>query len=176
MPELLTRASCRKDWKRISAGSSTMSPRLPNRSWRLYWTKQNWTEAEEPWETVVRKGKSREWWTDNSTVSSRKISHWKFRWLFQRKADRNTGVLPCIVIKLLFKWNVYAILQVSSICFLGKKERKNERKKERSNAKEYRNYLWWPKSMKKKSEQLKLKRHAWLHAKVLQAVQQFQAP
>ena len=32
MPELLTRASSRKDWKRISAESLLMSPRLPNRS------------------------------------------------------------------------------------------------------------------------------------------------
>ena len=32
MPGLLTRASCRKDWKRISAESSVMTPRRPNRS------------------------------------------------------------------------------------------------------------------------------------------------
>ena len=32
MPEMLTRASCRKDWRRISAESSLMSPRRPNRS------------------------------------------------------------------------------------------------------------------------------------------------
>ena len=32
MPELLTRASCRKDWKRISAESSLVSPRRPARS------------------------------------------------------------------------------------------------------------------------------------------------
>ena len=32
MPEVLTRASCRKDWKRISAESFLMSPRRPNRS------------------------------------------------------------------------------------------------------------------------------------------------
>ena len=32
MPELLTTVSCRKDWKRISAESSLMSPRRPNRS------------------------------------------------------------------------------------------------------------------------------------------------
>ena len=32
MPELLTRASCRKNWKRISAGLSLKSPRRPNRS------------------------------------------------------------------------------------------------------------------------------------------------
>ena len=31
-PELLTMASCRKVWKRISAESSLMSPRRPNRS------------------------------------------------------------------------------------------------------------------------------------------------
>ena len=31
MPELLTIASCRKDWKRISAESSLMSHRRPNR-------------------------------------------------------------------------------------------------------------------------------------------------
>ena len=29
MPELLTRASCRKDWKKISAKSSVMSPLYP---------------------------------------------------------------------------------------------------------------------------------------------------
>ena len=32
MPELLTRASCRKDWKRISAEPSLTSPQQPNRS------------------------------------------------------------------------------------------------------------------------------------------------
>ena len=32
MPELLTRASCRKDWKRITSESSLMSPRRPSRS------------------------------------------------------------------------------------------------------------------------------------------------
>ena len=32
VPELLTRASCRKDWSRISAKSSLMSHRRPNRS------------------------------------------------------------------------------------------------------------------------------------------------
>ena len=32
MSELLTMASCRKDWKRISAESSVMSPRRLNRS------------------------------------------------------------------------------------------------------------------------------------------------
>ena len=32
MPELFTRAFCRKDWKRISAESSLRSPRRPNRS------------------------------------------------------------------------------------------------------------------------------------------------
>ena len=37
MPELLTRASCRKDWKRISAALSLMSPWRPNRS-------KDWTE------------------------------------------------------------------------------------------------------------------------------------
>ena len=31
MPELLTLASRREDWKRISAESSLMPPRLPNR-------------------------------------------------------------------------------------------------------------------------------------------------
>ena len=35
--ELLTRASCRKDWKKISAESSFMSTRRPNRS-------RDWTE------------------------------------------------------------------------------------------------------------------------------------
>ena len=32
MPELLTWAFCRKDWKRISAESALMSPRRPNLS------------------------------------------------------------------------------------------------------------------------------------------------
>ena len=41
VPELLTRASCRKDWKRISAESSLMSPRPPIRS--MDWTELNWT-------------------------------------------------------------------------------------------------------------------------------------
>ena len=31
IPELFTTASCRKDWKRISAELSLMSPRRPNR-------------------------------------------------------------------------------------------------------------------------------------------------
>ena len=33
MPELLTRTSCKKDWMRISAESSLMSPRRPYRAW-----------------------------------------------------------------------------------------------------------------------------------------------
>ena len=41
MSELLTLAPCRKDWKRISAESSPMSPRRPNRS--RDWTDLNWT-------------------------------------------------------------------------------------------------------------------------------------
>ena len=36
MPEPLTRASCGKDWKRISAESSAISPRWP--SWSRVWT------------------------------------------------------------------------------------------------------------------------------------------
>ena len=36
IPELLTRASCRKDWKRIFAESSLMSPRRSN--WSRDWT------------------------------------------------------------------------------------------------------------------------------------------
>ena len=36
VPELLTKASCRKDWKRISAKSSIMSPLWPSRPW--VWT------------------------------------------------------------------------------------------------------------------------------------------
>ena len=39
-PELLTIAWCRKDWKRISAASSVMSPRWPNRS--RDWTELSW--------------------------------------------------------------------------------------------------------------------------------------
>ena len=39
MPELLTRASCREDWKRIPAESSLMSPRRPN--WSGNWTEWN---------------------------------------------------------------------------------------------------------------------------------------
>ena len=44
MPELLTRASCWKDWRRVSAELSLMFPRWPNRSRDLtelnyhYWT------------------------------------------------------------------------------------------------------------------------------------------
>ena len=41
MPELLTKASCRTDWKRISAKSSLMSPWWPNQS--RDWTELNWT-------------------------------------------------------------------------------------------------------------------------------------
>ena len=41
MPELLTRVSCRKDWKRISAESSLMSLRRFNRS-------RDWTELNCP--------------------------------------------------------------------------------------------------------------------------------
>ena len=37
MQELLTRTSCKKDWKRISAESSLNSPRRPSRS-------RDWTE------------------------------------------------------------------------------------------------------------------------------------
>ena len=39
MPELLTRVSCRKDWKRISAESSLKSPRRP--SWSRDWPELN---------------------------------------------------------------------------------------------------------------------------------------
>ena len=42
VPEVLTRASCRKDWKRISAESSLMSPRWP--SWSREWSELNWTD------------------------------------------------------------------------------------------------------------------------------------
>ena len=41
MPKLITRACCRKDWKRISAESSLMSPRWPIQS--RDWTKLNQT-------------------------------------------------------------------------------------------------------------------------------------
>ena len=40
MPELLARASCRKDWKMISAELSLVSPRQHNRS--RDWTELNW--------------------------------------------------------------------------------------------------------------------------------------
>ena len=39
MPELPTRASCRKDWKRISAESSLKSPWWPN--WSRDWSEPN---------------------------------------------------------------------------------------------------------------------------------------
>ena len=42
-PDLFTRASCRKHWKRISAESSLMSPRRP--SWSRDWTELNNREA-----------------------------------------------------------------------------------------------------------------------------------
>ena len=42
MPKLLTRTSCRKDWKRISAESSIISRWRPDRS--RDWTALNWTE------------------------------------------------------------------------------------------------------------------------------------
>ena len=41
MPDLLTTASCRKDWNRISAELSLMSPWRPNRS-------RDWTELNTP--------------------------------------------------------------------------------------------------------------------------------
>ena len=41
MQELLTRASCGKGWNRISAKSSLMSPRRPDRT--RTWTELNWT-------------------------------------------------------------------------------------------------------------------------------------
>ena len=40
MPELFARASCGKDWKRISAKSSFMSPQWPSQS--RDWTELNW--------------------------------------------------------------------------------------------------------------------------------------
>ena len=40
MPKILTRASCRNDWKRISAESSLMSPWRPD--WSRDWTELNW--------------------------------------------------------------------------------------------------------------------------------------
>ena len=43
MSELLTRVSCRKNWKTIFAESSLMSPRRPNRSWD--WAELNWTNT-----------------------------------------------------------------------------------------------------------------------------------
>ena len=42
MPELLTRASCRKGWKRIYAESSLISPEQPNLS--KDWTELKWRE------------------------------------------------------------------------------------------------------------------------------------
>ena len=42
MLELLTMASCRKDWKKISVESSLMYPRRPSRS--RDWTELNWTD------------------------------------------------------------------------------------------------------------------------------------
>ena len=42
MPELLTKASCRKDWQRISAESSIMSPQQPNQS-------RDWIELSQVW-------------------------------------------------------------------------------------------------------------------------------
>ena len=48
MPELLTRSSCRKDWKRISAESFPMSPRRPTHS--RDWTEMNsriWSPKDE---------------------------------------------------------------------------------------------------------------------------------
>ena len=43
MPELLTKPSAERDWKRISAESSFMYPRRPNRS--RDWTEVNWAEG-----------------------------------------------------------------------------------------------------------------------------------
>ena len=50
--ELLTRASRWKDWKRISAESSLMSPRRPNRSWDC--TELNWTKSQQRGPTFLR--------------------------------------------------------------------------------------------------------------------------
>ena len=41
MPKLLTGASCRKDWKRISAESSLMSPQTTQSVKGLNWTELN---------------------------------------------------------------------------------------------------------------------------------------
>ena len=43
MPELLTRTSCRKDWKKIWTDSSLMSPWQPSRS--REWTELGWTPS-----------------------------------------------------------------------------------------------------------------------------------
>ena len=51
MPELLTGASCRKDWKRISAELSVMSPQQPNRS--RDWTELSLSDADRPDGTVL---------------------------------------------------------------------------------------------------------------------------
>ena len=42
MSELLTKAPCRQDWKRISAKSSTVSSQWPNQS--RDWSEMKWTE------------------------------------------------------------------------------------------------------------------------------------
>ena len=47
MPELLTRASCRRDWRRISAESSLVSPWWPSQS--RDWTELNWTGEVVSW-------------------------------------------------------------------------------------------------------------------------------
>ena len=44
MRELLTMTPCRKDWKRISAESSLMSPRWPQVVKGLNWTGLNWSQ------------------------------------------------------------------------------------------------------------------------------------
>ena len=63
IPELLTRASSRKDWKRISAESSpTLPPPTPHpdptttQSVKgLNWTELNWTVWTSPWSELNRK-------------------------------------------------------------------------------------------------------------------------
>ena len=55
IPELLTRVSCRKDWKRISAESSLMSPSCPQYVKGLNGTEQTVKTKAYEWEKKIIK-------------------------------------------------------------------------------------------------------------------------
>ena len=68
MPELLTRASCRKDWKRISAESSLKSPRRPSQSRDR--SELNWTAMSILTWTIMSRFSSGTWLLKRRTLTS----------------------------------------------------------------------------------------------------------